>query len=241
MAQKFFTPLSIRSLSSVASDGLTVLVDGDSDPRIKIEAGGRITWGDGTTGGDTNLYRTATNSLKTDDVFEAAAGVVTVTTSGAPTAALNDGAIAVDTDNDRLYLRSNSTWFKAGSAVVELSTTAPASADEGDMWFDTDDFILYVRSGGGWVSSTGSTTLESLNDVNIPSPSDGEVLQYDGTAGEWVAATFSSLPAGGDTGQVLSKTDGTDYNVEWADVISADGGTPSTWTRVLVAMDAGGV
>ncbi len=241
MAQKFFTPLSIRSLSSVASDGLTVLVDGDSDPRIKIEAGGRITWGDGTTGGDTNLYRTATNSLKTDDVFEAAAGVITVTTSGAPTAALNDGAIAVDTDNDRLYLRSNSTWVKAGSAVVELATTAPASGDEGDMWFDTDDFILYVRSGGGWVSSTGSTTLESLNDVNIPSPSDGDILQYDADAEEWVSVGFNAVPSGGDTGQVLSKVDGTDYNVEWADVISADGGTPSTWTRVLVAMDAGGV
>lgn len=241
MAQKFFTPLSIRSLSTVASDGLTILVDGDSDPRIKVEAGGRITWGDGTTGGDTNLYRTATNSLKTDDTFEAASGVITVTTSGAPTAALNDGALAIDTDNDRLYLRSNSTWFKAGSAVVELSTTAPTGVDEGDMWFDTDDLILYVRSGGAWVSATGALTLDGLADVSTSTAVDGDVLQYDGTAGEWVAATFSSLPSGGDTGQVLSKVDGTDYNVEWADVISADGGTPSTWTRVFVAIDAGGV
>jgi len=241
VAQKFFTPISIRQLSSAASDALSILVDGDTDPRIKVEAGGRISWGDGSTSADTNLYRTAANSLKTDDVFEAAAGVVTVTTSGAPTAALNDGAIAIDTDNDRLYLRSNSTWVKAGSAVVELATTAPTEVDEGDMWFDTDDFILYVRSGGEWVSATGALTLDGLADVNAGSPNDGDVLQYDSTSGDWVAATFSSLPAGGDTGQVLSKTDGTDYNVEWANVISGDGGTPSTPLRVLVAMDAGGV
>jgi len=241
VAQKFFTPISIRQLSSAASDALSVLVDGDSDPRIKIEAGGRISWGDGGTSADTNLYRSAANGLKTDDTLQAVAGLITKAAAAAPTDTLADGALYVDTSEDRLYLRSNSAWVKAGSAVVELATTAPASADEGDMWFDTDDFILYVRSGGSWISSTGSTTLESLNDVNISSPSDGEVLQYDGTAGEWVAATFSSLPGGGDTGQVLSKVDGTDYNVEWDDVISGDGGTPTTWTRVLVAIDAGGV
>jgi hypothetical protein len=48
-------------------------------------------------------------------------------------------------------------------------------------------------SGGNAVqlpAGSGATTLDGLNDVNTPSPSNGQVLQWNGTA--WVAATPSS-------------------------------------------------
>lgn len=201
MAQKFTVPISVRQLSSAASDGITIAVDGDTDTRIKIEAGGRISWGSGSVASDTNLYRSAANSLKTDDVFEAAAGVVTLTSSGAPSASISDGAIAVDTSNDSFYF----------------------------------------RSGGSWIDLVGSLTLDALSDVSASSPSDDQILQYNSSTSQWEAVDFQATPAGGTTGQVLTKDSNSDYNYSWQDVISADGGSPTTWLRAHVSIDAGGV
>jgi hypothetical protein len=201
VAQKFTVPISVRQLSSAASDGISIAVDGDTDTRIKIEAGGRISWGTGSVASDTNLYRSAANSLKTDDVFEAASGVVTLTSSGAPTSSIADGAIAVDTDSDSFYF----------------------------------------RSGGSWIDLVGSLTLGALSDVSASSPADDQILQYNSSTSQWEAVTFNAAPAGGSTGQVLTKDSNSDYNYSWQDVISADGGSPTTWLRAHVSIDAGGV
>ena len=102
MAQKFTTGITVRDLASAASDAMAISVAGDSDDRIKTEAGGKIVWGSGSATGDVNLYRDAADRLKTDDVFQAAGGVVTITTSGTPTVSLPDGALAIDTTNSLL-------------------------------------------------------------------------------------------------------------------------------------------
>jgi hypothetical protein len=143
VAQKFTVPISVRQLSSAGSDGISVAVDGDSDVRIKVEAGGRISWGSGSTSTDTNLYRSGSDSLKTDDIFEAASGLVTLTTNGIPTDVLADGALAVDTTNDSFYFRSGSTW------------------------------------------RTLTAVLSGLEDVNLTSLQDGQILKYDSSASEW--------------------------------------------------------
>ena len=54
--------------SAIFTGGL----DTDAGDRVRIEAGGTIEWGDGTTGsGDVNLYRSSSTTLKTDDAFAA--------------------------------------------------------------------------------------------------------------------------------------------------------------------------
>jgi len=225
------TPLRGVEFANAGDEAFSGRVSGDSAARLRIDAGGRLTWGDGTGSGDVTLYRGDANQLKTDDSLYAANGIITLTTTGAPTASLPDGAIAIDTNEDRLYLRSNNAWVKAGSAVVELATTAPTGVDEGDMWFDTDDGVLSVYSSSSWVSVTASTTLDDLFDVNATAPNDGDVLQYDSASGEWVSAAFYALPTGGSTGQVLSKVDSTDYNVQWADAggsANLDGGASNS-------------
>lgn len=47
----------------------TVRVTGDTQDRLVALAGGVLVWGSGTLAGDTNLYRSAANVLKTDDSF----------------------------------------------------------------------------------------------------------------------------------------------------------------------------
>ena len=50
----------------------TGAIDTDAGDRVRIEAGGTIEWGDGTSGtGDVNLYRSSSTTLKTDDSFAA--------------------------------------------------------------------------------------------------------------------------------------------------------------------------
>lgn len=112
MAQRFTTPISIAQLSSAASDAISVLVDGDTNPRVKIEAGGRLSWGDGTGAGDVVLYRDSANLLKTEDTFQATGGVATITNPGPPPNALVRpvGTLLVDSTNDAFYFYGTLGW-----------------------------------------------------------------------------------------------------------------------------------
>jgi len=116
---KFVERISAQKFSSAASTALDVFVSGDSNARVAVDAGGKITWGAGDGAGDTTLYRSAANTLKTDDVFQAAAGVVTLATAGTPTSSLASGGIAVDTTNNKLYFKSSGSW----RLVEGVSTT----------------------------------------------------------------------------------------------------------------------
>lgn len=63
---------------------------GDSFYSFEVYADGDMYWGDGEGQGDTNLYRSAADTLKTDDAFEAASfNGVALTTEGSATDFLN--------------------------------------------------------------------------------------------------------------------------------------------------------
>jgi hypothetical protein len=137
----FVERLSAQKFSSAASTAFDIFVSGDSNARIAVDAGGKMTWGPGDGAGDVTLYRSAANALKTDDTFQAAAGLLTLTTSGAPSTALADGALAIDTSNNKMYFRSSSAWVDA--TAHGISTT---SADGGNA----DAYVRYhVNADGG--------------------------------------------------------------------------------------------
>ena len=119
MARSFKTVISIDDLAAASSEALRTKVAGDSNARISVDAGGKVTWGTGSAAGDVTLYRSAANALKTDDSFQAVAGVINLTTDGAPSATSADGTIAIDTTNNQFYYRSSGAWTE----VVSQSTT----------------------------------------------------------------------------------------------------------------------
>ena len=119
MAKSFKTSIVIDGAGSAASEALSIKVEGDTESRILFDAGGKLTWGSGSASGDVTLYRSAANLLKTDDALQAVAGVINLTTDGAPSAASADGTIAIDTTNNQFYYRSSGTWTE----VVSQSTT----------------------------------------------------------------------------------------------------------------------
>ena len=189
MARKFQTSITIEDLASAASQALGTKVAADSQFRLAVDAGGKLVWGSGSATGDTNLYRSAANTLKTDDTFVASGGVVTLTSSGAPTATLDDGALAVDTTNDVAYIRSGGAWVEVagGGGGVTVSDTAPSLPSEGDLWFESD---------------TGRTF----------------VYYVDGSSSQWVEVGAASAGASGSDGYIQFSTGGTfdsDSDLVW--------------------------
>jgi len=194
VAQKFVVPITIKQLASAGSDALTVFLDGETYGRVKLEAGGRLSWSDGTGTYDTNLYRDSANVLTTDDVFKAPAGVVTLATNGVPTAALANGALAVDIQNHTFYYRSNNVWNEiSGNSTITVSDTAPADPEVGSLWYDSTTLELFIYFGTAWVAlipDAGAEELSDLSDIDISSPTTGQVLKYDGAV--WVNGTDSA-------------------------------------------------
>ena len=129
MAKAFKTSIAIDGASSAASEALSLKVTGDTESRLIFDAGGKLTWGSGSAAGDVTLYRSAANLLKTDDALQAVAGVINLTTDGAPSAASADGTIAIDTTNNQFYYRSSGTWTE----VVSQSTTV-ADGGTSEAW-----------------------------------------------------------------------------------------------------------
>lgn len=107
--------IAIRDTVSQAAFG--VALGGDTNYRWYALAGGNHWWGSGSGPLDTNLYRNAANHLKTDDQFSASGGLVTKTKAGIPSdgdlATVVNGALIVDTNNNRLYVRTNGIWMYA--------------------------------------------------------------------------------------------------------------------------------
>jgi hypothetical protein len=182
--------------NSASSTAIAARVVADTHDRIAIDAGGRITWGGGVSAGDTVLYRAASDTLQTDDVFVAGAGVITLTSTGTPNAELADGALAVDIINNKLFFRSGESWREVtatgggGGAALSIGDTPPVGPDAGDLWFDSSTGGLFVYYDSFW--------------VEIGSAAPGVAL-------------------GGVTGQVLAKVSDDDFDTAWIDLIGGGG------------------
>ena len=181
MAQKFTVPVTIKNLSSAGSDGITVFLDQESFARLKVEAGGRITWGAGAGAGDTNLYRDSANVLKTDDTFKAD-GLYIANTQIDPSGATVGDALVF---NGTKFV-SASVAAGGGNASLVVSPTAPAGAEEGDLWFESDTLQTFVYYNSNWVpvGITSVNSLDDIGDVSLSSLTSGQILVYNGSA--WV-------------------------------------------------------
>ena len=185
MARSFKTLVSVDDLAAASSEAIRTKVAGDSNARMSVDAGGKITWGSGSASGDATLYRSAANIIKTDDTLEAALGVVTLATDGAPSTALANGALAVDTTNDTFYFRSSGAWqeVSGGGASLTVSDTAPSSPEAGNLWFesDTGNTLVYYTDANTsqWVEIGQS--VDSSHEFFVQADGGGPTSVYGGT------------------------------------------------------------
>jgi hypothetical protein len=237
MAQKFITPIAIKQLSSAGSDGLTIFVDQETFARLQIQGGGRLVWGDGTGGGDVNLYRDEANVLKTDDTFKVPTlfiDGIEVDTSGAtgdqvlkfngtkfvPGTASTVAAIDDLTDVTITSIATNqvlqwngTAWVNANAAGgATISDTAPGTPVAGQIWFESDTGKTFVYYDSQWIE-IGAQPLGQIGPTGPSGPS--------GPAGP-TGATGSTGPTG-------------------ISVVNIDGGEPSTNYGGISSLDSGGV
>jgi len=150
-------------------------------------------------------------SLNVTGSVTASNGVITVTTDGTPTIELPDGAIAVDTTNDKIYFRSGGEWQEViggGGGGIAIQPEAPIDTEL--LWLDTDEPGV-----SGPTGPTGSTGPAGVT-TGPTAPVDTSVIWAD-TSTTGVAI----IPVGGTTGQMLSKTSGTDYDTAWVTPVTS--------------------
>jgi len=77
--------------------------------------------------------------------------------------------------------------------------------------------LAYVKG----VTSAIQTQLNNRLSVTLSSPTNGDVITYNGAA--WVNSPSSTgVPTAGTTAQILRKIDNTNYNTEWHTLLAAD-------------------
>lgn len=247
------TPLRGTEFSAPSDEAISARVAGDTIPRFRIDAGGRITWGDGTAAGDVKLYRATTGAIVTDGYFSASGGLQTSVVSASPTVSLPNGALIVDNSSNSLYFRANNQWIAAGAgqgnASLTISDTPPAEPSSGDLWFESDSAKTFVYYDSFWIevgsggSTDSPTSLVGLSDVAFSTLENGDFLKYNSSASVWtndpinlgtdtVGNYMSGLHAG--SGIAISHTPGEGStasisieSTEWTSytpTITADGG-----------------
>jgi hypothetical protein len=147
VAQKFTVPITVKQLTSASSDAVTVYVDQDTYARLKVEAGGRLVWGDGSATGDVNLYRDSANVLKTDDTFKT------------PTLFVDSIEIDPTGATTNQVLKFDGTKFAPGVAstvgsIDDLSDVVITAAVNGQ---------ILVYNGSVWVNQDNSVALLDID------------------------------------------------------------------------------
>ena len=241
------TPLRGIDFNSPSDEAVSARIAGDTHPRIRIDAGGRITWSTGGLAGDTKLYRSDSQTLLTEGYFSASAGIITRAMSGSPTFSAPDGTIIVDTSSDALYIRSNSEWVQsagAGGANVTVSASAPSEPTVGDLWFDSTSATTFIYYDSFWIDINGTSTatpnVEDLANVSISLQEEADVLVYSDALSEWVNVpiyaanprTFTTLVS---SASIVIGTFPSNLFKSAEFTVELEQGSKTTATKVMVA------
>lgn len=145
--------ISIEETAST-NGGLGIYVSGDTDPRWTLRADGMLQWGPGgSTNTDTNLYRSAVATLKTDDNF-VIAGTLSVT---GVTTINNQVAINRTTDSSAINATYTVTANATNSAFAYTGTTNAGRLMSATVSGDTTGrYMVDINGTHNWGSGTAT-------------------------------------------------------------------------------------
>lgn len=150
-------------------------------------------------------------------------------------AAGSAGDLFFKSDELKIYVHDGTTWVIAqgsgGGGGVTVSATAPVDPAEGDYWFDSNTTKSYIyydlfwvevgTAGSGYIVSASAPSNPTEGDVWFSTTEGVIYLYYDGF---WIDPTTggaTGVPAGGASGQILSKNSVNDYDTVWIDNYAA--------------------
>lgn len=196
---KFLNLLKLRGFTSPsdAAVEISAATDSASASRLRIDAGGKLTWGDGTNAGDTNLYRTVANTLKTDDYLIAQGGMTIesyqVTTVGA------SAGNALVFDGTKFAPGAVSGGGAAGSTYVATIGNGASTTFTVTHGLNTRDVFVVVRNANSpyevidvqWEATSTSTV--TFNFGTPPASNSVRVGIYSATTGDNVVLSLDNL------------------------------------------------
>lgn len=178
----------LHAQGATGTDSLVAVdVSGDTQRRLLVDASGKHTWGSGAAVGDTTLYRSAADTLKTDDSLVAATRV-TVGNASLQTAQLH----AEGAGTNQVVLAKATAAGTATVAVVAVET--PTTGKRALDYRLTGDTVARLAVDAS-ASSSGTITFGdgTTADTNLYR-SAADTLKTDDSF--HVAATFRHLGTG---------------------------------------------
>ena len=179
-------------LASASSAGVSLRVNGDSQDRVAIEAGGRITWGSGAAASDLNLQRADVSLARLTGSF-----VVNNNASGDA----NSGLRLVSS-----VATTHTNWRIGAQMIVGGLEFTPSTA-AGGTTFSTPSMVILNTSNVGIGTNSPTTKLQVVYGdsiaVNTSSPNTTSALTLSASdpgsiaAGHGVLLQFRGLAARG--------------------------------------------
>lgn len=208
---KFLNLIKAMGFGTAADAAVQTGLSTDTQPRLQIDAGGRHTWGaGGTSAGDTNLYRSAADTLRTDDAFIAAGGLTVKTIEIDPASATAGQVLSY---NGTKFVPTNAT----GGSSITVSDTAPTSPTQGDMWFESDTGITFIYYDSTWVEISTSGPIGPAGPQGPTGPEGGtSTLTTKGDLLTRSSSALSRLGVGTDR-QLLVADSTTATGLVWTD------------------------
>jgi hypothetical protein len=177
----------VNSINNAAGDwSLATKVSGDAHNRFILQTNGVIEWGSGAATRDTNLYRVAANTLRTDDELEIGTintgGTVALCSNGSKIATCNSGA-STSTLQSAYDLGNTITTTNARDIDFTLADTATdANFDIDIATGSTSQFR--VQAAGSNLFTVSSTALQINAFTRIERASGSDIALQVRTAGD---------------------------------------------------------
>lgn len=187
---------SFTALRAAATDpSLTFGVTGDSVMRLFIGADGKLSWGPGNAVIDTNLYRNAANSLRTDDALSVG-GALAVTGATSVDDLTIAGDLNIGSARFRNQLSSQATVANTTSEQALATMTIPAN--------DAVVGAVYRLTAWGIASVTGTPTMTLRTRIGGVAGTQlgglAIVCRSGMTDGKWRLTTYVAITQIGATG-----------------------------------------
>lgn len=147
--------------AAAASRALALKAGGEANERWWIDYDGKMQWGPGTAGGDTNLYRSAPDTLRTDDSLEVGGGLNVGGSINASGVVYHTAYSGTTDANGFLTVTHGAPWTPVAGWFI---TTNPASSFAQAWGIDTIGATtcrlrIANANGGALVSTAASGRL----------------------------------------------------------------------------------
>jgi hypothetical protein len=162
-------------------------VSGDTQPRWEMLAGGSAYWGSGAGAVDTNLYRSAADTLKTDDSLIVGGGVTSVGNISASTTLTVGGAASLN-GGLTVAVKGQVSYVRKAATTGRASTTA--LADDPHLTFTLAASGVYEMR--CYMAVTGATAGDFKTAWNVTGPASGGSHTTRSTKGPTTTVTDST-------------------------------------------------